>query len=401
MDRFRKVASVRLLDVLVRPSQWLYRVITLRILLIAIVLFGIYKADAWFLTSGRPVIRDAVIMWLADKMAGGNMPLRICDAQFAEGREDCDLVYSRSDELDPGTQWGLVTNSPYLTDWTTKILANFTTENIIWGRARGPLMVAFVPRYDPSSFHVSGQTDCSSFATINERHITFESWNDEKDIISTLTHELIHYQLGNFCVDPRPLPETCVFVNDASGKRVAVACKPFTAVKRMEVDQWFMDSSVWVESHTESATIEVLAAMCRRNGGQGVECRAFWNSLGGMARGSLYSELKLAGLGFMYEPIRDVLVYNKAETVVADKSFHDYSQYGEEGIAEFDGIVYRYRYMPWNRYVVPGIISWVPLDTGNRRPMEGRVWVVMGMLFDDTRLMLGPLGRAFLWAMTP
>jgi len=26
---------------------------------------------------------------------------------------------------------------------------------------------------------------------------------------------------------------------------------------------------------------------------------------------------------------------------------------------------------------------------------------VMGMLFDDTRLMLGPLGRAFLWAMTP
>lgn len=361
MNRLRKIGNIRLIDILVAA-------------LVVAAAYGILRADVWLFRAGRPIARDLVVSVVADKLAGPDVPLRACDLIIV--RDDCDVVYARSAILDPETQWGLVTNMPYLAELASKIVPLFPYEGLVAVPAM-PSAIYFYPLSDESSFHIGGRTDCVSQVMLNERYITFGPWNDAREIQSTLTHELIHDQLGNFCVyDEEPgMPNS---------------------------PAWSERRSVWVEQHTESATVEVLAAQCRY--GDKIACGAFWQTIAALSRGSLYTELREARLGFLYEPLMDLLTRDKGERWRAEKSLRHYRGMGPSGVAARDLIIEKYQAGPWLVYVLPGIVRGTPLDTGNEGPAydsAGNAYtVILGMPFDDTWLMFGWAGRAFLWATT-
>lgn len=344
------------------------------------ILSGAVVGAAWFLFyvrgPARPILRDLAITVIADKLAGNEMPLRLCDATYAAGRSDCDLVYTRSEAIDEATQWGQVTNSPYLTDLARQIIPYYVQEGVTDSLSFGsmiiepsiPVSIAFVPLIDDNAFHLLGQTN--GFQVIlNERYLTFSAWNDERGILSTLVHEMIHDQGGNFLFPPSA--------------------------------EWDLGSrSVWVEQHTQSATTEILASMCRM--GERVACRAFWMSVGDAARGSYFTELSRAHLGWLYHPTMDLLTRSRTESIRAEKNDR-YWRNLPGGIAQRDAIIAKYQRGPWTNYILPGVVYGIPEEAGTDCLVQvgnviGRTSCIVP--FDDTALMFGSFGRFFLWATT-
>src|SRR3990172_5304901 len=320
-----------------------------------------------------------------------------CSRCFDGGREDCDLVYSRSAPFNPATQWGLVTNSPYLTEAAVNIIPVFVTDNMV-SVPEIPTNIYFQPLITADSFHLGGRTDCENYVMTNERYITLSAWNDERDILTTLTHELLHNQDGNFCNTPVPLPEGCVIISE--GGRRYYSCE-HGAVPAL--NEWLENRSVRVESHTASGTVEALAAQC--SAGSGLACASFWDNIKGLASGSLRTELNGIGLWGLFDPFLDLFVRSRTESRQADKSMRDYTINGPEGYKQRMEIIAKYYAMPWNVYVVPGIANGALLDTGNLTrvmiPGGEKIYlVVLGMPYDDSQLMFGPVGRMFLRAMT-
>ena len=398
----RFVAGLSILDVVALPFWLVLRILGwLTVRRLTAIVVGAILGTAWFslfiLSPLRPIVRDAVVVVVADKLSGAPRPLTMCDAQFAGGREDCDLVYSRSAPFNPATQWGLVTNSPYLTEMAVNIIPVFVTDNMV-SIPEIPTNIYFQPLITADSFHLGGKTDCASYVMANERYITVSAWNDERDILVTVTHELLHNQDGNFCSSPVPLPEGCVIVNEA-GRRYYSCEQDAVPV----LNEWIANRSIWVESHTSSGTVEALAAQC--SAGSGLACASFWDNVKGMASGSLRTELNGIGLGGLYDPFLDLFVRSRTESRQADKSMRDYTINGPEGYKQRMEIIAKYYAMPWNVYVVPGIANGALLDTGNLTrvmiPGGEKIYLVMlGMPYDDSQLMFGPVGRMFLRAMT-
>ena len=165
------------------------------------------------------------------------------------------------------------------------------------------------------------------------------------------------------------------------------------------VMMWFADYSVWVEQHTQSATIEVLAAKCLK-GEASYSCGSFWAAIGDAARGSLFTELNNAGVGFLYDPLMNILVRNRTETVQVEKSNRDWV--GQED--QRDAIIKKYQAGPWLNYVLPGIIYGQLENAGTITviPMWKDRWGITSNLFafDDSAVLFGPAGRAFLWLTT-
>ena len=100
----------------------------------------------------------------------------------------------------------------------------------------------------------------------------------------------------------------------------------------------------------------------------------------------------------------DLFVRSRVESRQADKSMRDYTINGPEGYKQRMAIIAKYYAMPWNVYVVPGIVNGALLDTGNLTramiPDGEKVYlVVLGMPYDDTRKMMGLL-RPFIWVLT-
>lgn len=307
-------------------------------LLVAAVIFGAVLGARAFLKSDVPLLfRDFAIAVIAHIKAGDPIPF---EADYMEA------------SLYPGNAtWGIQTNSLYLLDWAKKIVPYYAYEDVT-GEGYYPRLLVWMPLEDESSFHILGQAACTYEAVrLNDRILLDERWNDERMMLSTLVHELIHIQLGNYC--------------SGSGQER--------------------------EAHTQAATLEVLAGMC--NYGEDLACVTFWKEVEGFARDALHAKLGDANLDWAYKIVSDVL-WRDADKERATRKAMRYWQGDQETLIR---IITDYGLYPWEKYILPGVIGG-RLDTGRSIPTfcyscspdePYMRYTVLGMPFDDTFDLLG------------
>lgn len=282
-----------------------------------------------FFSLKSPVVRDLIIVLVAEHRAG-------------------DPVLVDSERVGPTGQLMMttdlmVTNSPWLAEETYRIVPFFSYEGLV-GQGIYPQVIVWGPRADYASLHVLGSASCESRAIAMNQRSLVKGSRDMRQIYSTLVHELIHLQQGNFCTG---LSED-------------------------------------LESATQAATLEVLAGMCRYQ--NELACGAFWEHLADLARSSLR-----ARVGDRVYLMLTPLFYGYDDRVSLAKSLG----FWEPRRLELQTIIQKYGQAPWNDHVIPGTQG-KDLDTGNvtwakpgtfiQSPPTG---VVLGMPFDDTRALLG------------
>jgi len=303
------------------------------VLLLALALAGI-QAYAF-----APIVRDALIAMLADWRAGEAVPIGV-----PKSESQIFQIY------------GATTNAPLMARWAYEIVPFFAIENVSNGHPY-PSFILLAPFVAQRSFVVAGSAHCEDASVyLNDRFL-----DDQAQLLGSLTHELIHTQNGNFCAAPAGFEG---------------------------------DRSVWIESHTTAATLEVMAAMCRY--GNPIACQGFWQELSRLPRRSVQAKLGRMGLSWIYDLWANVTLRNDTEDAKAEKMVRFWN--GHE--AELQGIVERYGELPWETMVLPGICGG-RLDTGNLRMIdqERAYFRVLGMAFDDTWTMLGWLPAGLLCAV--
>ncbi len=183
-------------------------------------------------------------------------------------------------------------------------------------------------------------------AFLNERMFFDGRWQDQANLMGTMTHELIHLQGGAYI----------------SG------------------------SPEEFEPATEAATTEVLAAMC--NHGNDVACRAFWLAIHDSSRAVFWTELNERGYESWYQRISDLLWRDAEQSHAARKSM----RYWAENPAHLQYILRAYSVKPWEKHVIPGLfggkLNTQMLDACDCSQYFARV---VGMPFDDTQYLMGNL----------
>ena len=302
--------------------------------LIASLLVVSVLAIVHFRRIAAPIARDMTIAWLASRLAGPKVPSEI-------DVDDNELLQT----------WDTLSNSKAIVHMAYDILPFFAVEGVS-DASHYPSVILVVPLVAEPSFVIAGQageTPDGPMVRLNERFL-----NDRAGLLATLTHELIHIQ-GGYFLDP---PE------GIGG----------------------LERSYFIESRTSTATLEVLAAMCRY--GDPVACQAFWGDLESMARRSLQAKAGRVGLLGLYEWWSSTFLRDDAGDLRAEKM----DRFWSARRVEQQQIVERYGELPWEEQVLPGICG-EPLITGTLRQFdtfEGRpVMLVLAMPFDDTREMLG------------
>jgi hypothetical protein len=207
-----------------------------------------------------------------------------------------------------------------------------------------PKAVLITPIPTERSMHLAAYADVTrGILAVNERFVV-RYVADVRQILALLTHELVHFQDGHFHNGP----------------------------------------SHFIESRTNAATVELLAAMC--NYREPLACRTFWYEIEDMADASLRVNLTNAGYGQAYEWFARVFLY---EEEMMDYSAHRKSmRYWAKDPVELDAILTKYGQMPWIHLVIPGVLG-ENMDTGNPEWNELGFGMVEGMAFDDTRDAMG------------
>lgn len=295
----------------------------------------LYRSDAHLLA------RDALITLVAHYKAGE-------DPYFDY---DPRLLYTRNDSLHPLRTWGIRSNSMWLVDKTELIVPHMIAENIT-GRPRYPTLIGFSPFLAMRSFVVAGTASCNEgIVLLNDRMVLDRGprWTGEAGALTTVVHELIHIQGGNFC----------------------------------------NGGSVFLEGNTSAATVEVLASMC--GWGDQLACKGFWQQIEASAKASVSSRLANRGLYWVYDVWASLLLRDAGDEDVADKLDLFWSLNPRERAS----IIEKYYRRPWDELILAGVRG-IPLNTGIRSalpPVGGeppRVFL-LGMKFDDTALQLGIL----------
>ncbi len=285
------------------------------------------------------ILRDIVIATYAHHRAGDPIT-----------PEEGEIDYIDANLYSLPYTWGIESNSKYLAGLVRQIVPMFEYEHVSPVRmAKYPSRIVFVPYHGRDHIHKLG-TAGSGDVHINERLILRPDGPDERAILSTVVHELVHVQEGRF-----------------SG---------------------FAWGAV-IEAPTQAATIEVLAAMCHyRNE---VACKAFWGEIEDYARGALWMRLRLIGAEDLYFPLADLLWRDADDELAGDKSRrYWYQDWDHQGYLY--SILFSYSKKPWEEFVIGGVCG-VPMDTGHDiidldHPQEG-VMKDLVMEFDDTRALLG------------
>jgi len=354
MRRIARAAAAMALRILGwRPASFaLLRLPIAAWFMVASVVF----AGAGILRSPAPaVFRDMVVAVVADKLAGPPVPF--------------DFDYTRSHPLDPANTWGLYVNSEYLLEKVTLWVPQFAYEGISDGIY--PEITAIQPFSGERSFVVAGTTGRLDsgypIVLLNERFF-LEGWEiDERDIYTTLLHELTHAQGGNFTFLPPPESRSA---------------------------GWAYEESARLESLTSAATVEMAAAICNR--GDRVACGSFWLQLRSLATGSLRAKAYRSGYGWAYKVFADLYLSNHQERVWRDKAL----RFWAPNMWELRGILERYSEHPWEQEVIAGVCGRV-LSAGTHRLLSitaggFSTYLVAGIRFDDTRYILGPIGTLFI-----
>lgn len=296
--------------------------------------FGFVRA------GGLPVARDMLFAVYAHHMAGEPIP-------FAPD-------YSRARALDRAMTWGVETNSQWLVDKISIIVPYFASERVSDSPAY-PLAAMFVPYVAQRSFVVAGSAHCddpeAAMVILNERVFQDSRWNDEADALHTLVHELFHVQGGVFC----------------SG------------------------TSESLESNTEAAAMEVMAAMC--NWGDELACKAFWGGIESFARRSLWVQAHSAHADWLFNLWSNVYLRDADEERGARKT----DRFWADSIGERYVIAYKYGFLPWRDIFLAGV--WSPglgIYTGHHAINERGGASPIIMPFDDAADLLGWL-RLLSW----
>lgn len=249
-----------------------------------------------------------------------------------------DTIYTRSVPMEIWTEG---VNSMWLADYTRLIVPFMAYENIVY-IPYYPSAVLFIPEDGPRSFHVGGTTHMmQDIITINERYILDPRWEDQREALFTLTHELVHVQGGAFVPGAGREPEE-------------------------------------FEANTSAAATEVLAAIC--NYGDQLACKAFWLEVEEFARIRL--RLQLLDLGLpdsVYQFIADALWRDEAEELAARKAL----RYWANNQEEMWYIIRAYASRPFFLFVEG--LQGAELNTGNHGSfMDNGAAIILGMPYDDS-----------------
>ena len=277
-------------------------------------------------------------------------------AEYAHQKAGEDVPFDAGYQYDQATMtWGTVNNSSWLMDWVIKIVPYLVIEKISVGEGQYPASVGFLPLKGSNSFHIAGFAQPSYMAIwLNDRYAIDPLWNDERDALKTLVHELTHIQGGAYL----------------SG-----------------VSEEF-------EPRTQAASTEALAGMCN----QGVElaCSAFWYDIETYSRTEFRVELIDQGYGYLYDQIANLFWRDASQERAAAKN----ARFWADDPLELNYILRAYSLKPWE-IVLSGVNDSVYLNTGLPTYYDTtQPWkiVIQGMPFDDTQALIAPIAWLLQWA---
>jgi len=304
------------------------------------------------------VLRDFAVATYAHIKAGSDIPF---DVTFDWTEVDLDHIdYSRSRILDPLLSWNISTNSLWMTEQTRLIVPFFEYEGIIEHPVE-PVAIYIVPNIEDESFHILGRAfTTQGIVVINERFLLEGERQDLRQLLSTVVHELVHIQGGGFM--------------------------------RNWVHGTLLPSNL--ESRTQAATIETLAAMCYyRNE---LACKTFWSEIESYARGSLLMRLRMYGYEAWYDKIANLFWRDSTETLARNKSLRHWM--GDESLRDYYyEIINNYQKAPWEDLIIEGLCG-TGLDTGfqretlasrNSQTRKIALYEPVIMDFDDTASLFG------------
>lgn len=237
-----------------------------------------------------------------------------------------------------GKFWEIQTNSEWLVEQTNLIVPYMGYENLA-PSGRYPTGIYFAPMANNQSFHILGKyLPFYRIIIINDRFLYDGRRLERADmLLSTIVHELVHAQHGRY-------------------------------VK---------GESQELESATEAATIEILAAMCNHN--NNLACQAFYNELKGYA----LTGLELSAPKVFEAGLRLILDGPK-DQAPRDKSL----RYWASDPAGLDHILTSYIMYPWQQLIKPAAEGWAGFNTGFANyDLDKPVPLVAD--FDDIRYLLG------------
>lgn len=199
-------------------------------------------------------------------------------------------------------------NSTWAEQWTFQIVPYFNYEGIKYN-PNYPVAVLFSPLEGERHFHTMGYANpAKNFVIVNQRYDWDEMRNDERSALSVLVHELIHLQGAAFIEG-----ESEVF-----------------------------------EARTQSATLEVLAALCQH--GREIGCKAFWYDLADYPE--MYLRLLAEKHGLMW-------LYNRwtrhFRTDGLDRSYYKSLRHWESNPYKLSYIIRAYTLRPFEEHILPGI----------------------------------------------
>lgn len=277
-------------------------------------------------------------------------------AEYAHVRAGEVIPFDPGYKYDQATMaWGTVSNSPWLIDWVIKIVPSLVVDKISVGTGVYPASVGFIPEKGSNSFHIAGFAQPSYMAIwLNDRYAIDPTWNDEREALSTLTHELIHIQGGTY---------------------LSGASEEF-------------------EPHTQAASTEALAGMC--NQGLELACSAFWYDVESYARTELRLELSDLNWGDWYNRIANLLWRDASDERAAARS----ARFWADDPTQLNYIFRAYSLKPWEM-ILSGVNDDVYLNTGLDIYYDAiHPWltVIQGMPFDDTQALFAPIVWLVQWA---
>lgn len=320
------------------------------------------------------MLRDFIIAVYANAKAGDKIPMDV--VLFEQTYSPMSMFYGENAyefDVDPDiidyhgsrlmTVWNIRTNSLWLGNQVYHLVPMFSYEGFIkdddlsW-----PRYAVFTPRFEGRDYihqigYMATAGDGTQMVNLNDRLILRNV--DMRRILSTLTHELIHAQGGDF--------------NSFSGP------------------------SHEVEPKTQAATMEVLAAMC--NYRRPEACQAFWLDVRDWAAGSLWMRMRMAGAPFhqdewveAYKMIANIFWKDRVDMRAWGKSLRFWYQ-DDEHVGDLYDIISQYEKTPWERYILPGTMGhWMKSGLyGEAEQVPGHPdqWQhkVLYVVFDDTRSM--------------
>ena len=341
------------------PIRLQWRLFRIRLRLYHWALIGLAVVAIVAAASWTPIARDVVIASYAHVRAGQSVPF---DPGYTQS-----AVWTTpgAEQLGRWATWGIATNSPWVLSYTKTIVPYMEYEGLT-DETIYPNRSILEPRRGTDSFLNGGYASVPEkgeiIVSVNDRYVDDLRVNDARQVLVVLVHELVHIQGGNFL----PLPKELIRNEDG------------------EIVDWLDGTSARLESATEAATQEILAAMCEF--GDKLACQAFWLNLEDLARGNLRYRAMRASVPALYDIWADAFFRERDEEIAAAKA----NRFWQSRWGFLSDLLEKYSVRAWEQ-VRDGICG-QPLDTGIWAKTGLGYYTILGLKFDDTQTVLGRSG---------